>query len=237
MRERANRAAAAGLIAWVMIIFCPLGVRAQQPASGERAQNRATIDAAARIYDLDPVLMRSIAAVESDYDAHAVSPKGAEGLMQLMPSTARRFSVEDPFDPADNALGAVRFVSFLRQWQTVHPGIPNGLAELLAAYNAGEGAVEKYGGVPPHPETREYVRLVMIAYLFDGRLPKIFRHGAGMKAGTTPGSAGPRKASVSGTSVRHGPDPLEQLAQIKRARADALKRIAGTPVAAGTSGD
>lgn len=100
--------------------------------------------------------------------------------MQLMPGTASRFGVLDPFDPVSNTLGAVRFIDFLRQYRTARGvGAPLSLPELLAAYNAGEAAVDKYNGVPPYPETQQYVRKVLIAYLFrDSHSPLAERLGA-----------------------------------------------------------
>jgi hypothetical protein len=139
---------------------------AQQPAR-TRADNDRLIRAAAELYSIDPDLLAAIASVESGGNSDAVSPKGAQGLMQLMPATANRFRVLDPFDPVSNTLGAVRFISFLRQYRTTHgDGAPLSLVEMLAAYNAGEGAVDKYNGVPPYPETQDYVRKVLVAYLF-----------------------------------------------------------------------
>src|SRR5271156_3896814 len=140
--------------------------RAQQPATS-RAENDRLFRAAAELYSIDPDLIAAIASVESGGNSNAVSPKGAEGLMQLMPATASRFGVLDPFDPVSNTLGAVRFINFLRQYRTAHgDGAPLSLPEMLAAYNAGEGAVDKYNGIPPYPETQQYVRKVLVAYLF-----------------------------------------------------------------------
>jgi hypothetical protein len=140
--------------------------RAQQTASS-RAENDRLFRAAAELYSIDPDLLAAIASVESGGNSDAVSPKGAQGLMQLMPATANRFRVLDPYDPVSNTLGAVRFISFLRQYRTTHgDGAPLSLVEMLAAYNAGEGAVDKYNGVPPYPETQQYVRKVLLAYLF-----------------------------------------------------------------------
>ncbi len=153
--------------------------RAQPPASS-RAENDRLFRAAAELYSIDPDLLAAIASVESGGNAEAVSPKGAQGLMQLMPATANRFGVIDPFDPVSNTLGAVRFIAFLRHYRTTHgDGAPLSLPELLAAYNAGEGAVDKYNGVPPYPETQQYVRKVLIAYLFrNSRSPLAERLGA-----------------------------------------------------------
>jgi len=100
---------------------------------------------------LPPELIHSVIQVESNYDRYAVSPKGALGLMQLIPATARRFGVRDAFNPADNIQGGARYLRHLLELY----GGDYPLA--LAAYNAGEGAVAKYGGVPPYPETRDYL--------------------------------------------------------------------------------
>jgi Transglycosylase SLT domain len=153
--------------------------RAQQPVSS-RAENDRVLRAAAELYSIDPDLLAAIASVESRGNPNAVSPKGAQGLMQLMPATADRFRVLDPFDPVSNTLGAVRFISFLRQYRTANSdGAPLSLPEMLAAYNAGEGAVDKYNGIPPYPETQQYVRKVLIAYLFrDSHSPLAKRLGA-----------------------------------------------------------
>jgi soluble lytic murein transglycosylase-like protein len=112
------------------------------------------IDEAALRYDVDPLLVHSLIQVESDYNPLAVSPKGAEGLMQLMPGTARRLAVKDSLNPLDNIDGGVRYLRYLL---TLF-GEDSHLA--VAAYNAGEGAVMKYGDIPPYPETAAYVKKV-----------------------------------------------------------------------------
>jgi hypothetical protein len=105
----------------------------------------------ARRHDVEPSLVDSVIRVESNYNPNAVSPKGAMGLMQLIPSTARRFGVNDTFHPQQNIEGGVRYLKYLMQ-------LYNGDERLaLAAYNAGEGAVAKYKGIPPYPETQNYV--------------------------------------------------------------------------------
>jgi len=103
---------------------------------------------------LSPALIHSVIKVESNYNPNAVSRKGAQGLMQLIPSTARRFGVADAFNPVDNIQGGARYLKYLLD---LYGGDYN-LA--LAAYNAGEGAVAKYGDIPPYPETVNYVNSV-----------------------------------------------------------------------------
>src|SRR5260370_42713256 len=91
-----------------------------QQAGRSRAENDRLFRAAAELYSIDPDLLAAIASVESGGNSEAVSPKGAQGLMQLMPTTANRFRVLDPFDPVSNTLGATRFISLLRQYRTAH---------------------------------------------------------------------------------------------------------------------
>jgi soluble lytic murein transglycosylase-like protein len=115
-------------------------------------------------YNIDPLLLHAIAEVESHFNSKAVSPVGARGLMQIMPSTARRFGMSDPktqlFNPRDN----LRICSnYLR---TLHNLFGNNIPLILAAYNAGENAVIKYGNtIPPYNETQRYVAKVMKRYL------------------------------------------------------------------------
>jgi len=109
------------------------------------------IATAAHAYGVDEALVRAIIHAESDYNPNAVSYKGAQGLMQLMPGTATRFGVQNPFAAADNINGGVQYLSFLSKRY-------NGDVRLVAAaYNAGEGNVDRYGGVPPFAETQRYV--------------------------------------------------------------------------------
>jgi hypothetical protein len=99
-------------------------------------------------------LIHSVIKVESNYNPNAVSREGAQGLMQLIPSTARRFGVVDAFNPVDNIQGGARYLKYLLGLYGGNYGL------ALAAYNAGEGAVAKYGDIPPYPETRNYVQSV-----------------------------------------------------------------------------
>jgi hypothetical protein len=116
---------------------------------------KAALRDAADKHSIDYELLQALIATESGFDAQAVSPKGAMGLMQLMPATARELGVADPFHPDDNIRGGVSYLASLmaRYDQNVE------LA--LAAYNAGPGAVQRYGGIPPYAETQAYVRKVM----------------------------------------------------------------------------
>lgn len=109
-------------------------------------------------YNVDPNLVRAIIKVESDFNPEAVSKKGALGLMQLMPSTAKILGVKDPLDIEQNIRGGVNYLSrLIRRW-------PDDLKKVLAAYNAGEGAVLKHNGIPPYKETLRYIDKVLRAY-------------------------------------------------------------------------
>ena len=114
----------------------------------------AHITDAAATHNVHVDLVRAIIQVESDYDHLAVSSKGAQGLMQLMPDTARRFGVANSFDPRDNIFGGVKYLRFLLDL------FGGDLALVAAAYNAGENAVLRYNGVPPYRETQGYVEKV-----------------------------------------------------------------------------
>jgi len=117
------------------------------------------VHAAAIETSLEPALLHAVIAAESHHDAHARSPRGAQGLMQLMPATARRFEVGDPYNPQQNVRAGARY---LRELSDLYKGDLN-LA--LAAYNAGPEAVHRYGGrIPPYAETLRYVPKVMQIY-------------------------------------------------------------------------
>jgi soluble lytic murein transglycosylase-like protein len=112
------------------------------------------IERVAREHGLAPELIKAVALVESGFDTHAVSPKGAQGLMQLMPATARQYGVSDAFDPLQNLrAGTIHLRKLLDEFD-------GDLTLALAAYNAGSGAVRRHGGVPAYRETQEYVRKV-----------------------------------------------------------------------------
>ena len=117
-----------------------------------------TVHAIATDFGIDPALVLAVIKAESDFNPYAVSPKGAMGLMQLRPETAYRMGVGDLLDPRDNIQGGTRYLKFLL-------GMFGGDLDLsLAAYNAGENAVVKYGDIPPYKETQTYVRRVQRFY-------------------------------------------------------------------------
>jgi len=117
------------------------------------------VQKAAREHSLDQALLRAMIATESGFDPHAVSSKGAVGLMQLMPETARRYGVRDLYDPAENIQGGAKYLrDLMRKFN-------NDLSLTLAAYNAGEDAIIQYGNrIPPYRETLQYVPRVLTLY-------------------------------------------------------------------------
>ena len=126
--------------------------------TGSAEVDRYLVDSG-KNHGVDPLLIYSIMHQESSFKSHAVSPKGARGLMQLMPATAMRYGVANIFDPKQNIEGGARYLRFLLDH------FDNDIDLVLAGYNAGEGAVEKYGWqVPPYSETREYVRRISRRY-------------------------------------------------------------------------
>jgi hypothetical protein len=135
---------------------------------GEAPPPRGTGDSKSRPYEetivnvasrhrVDPDLLRAVIKCESDFNHLAISRAGAQGLMQLMPDTARLVEVSDPFDAAENLEGGARYLKYLLDSFTDRK-----LA--LAAYNAGEGTVRRYGGIPPYRETQNYVKAVLAQY-------------------------------------------------------------------------
>jgi soluble lytic murein transglycosylase-like protein len=119
---------------------------------------RDEIEAIAEVHTVDQALIRAIIHAESAYQADALSPKGAQGLMQLMPGTQKQLQVVDVFDPLSNIEGGTLYLSQLLEQ------FDQSVELAAAAYNAGPGAVREYGGVPPYRETKEYVRRVKILY-------------------------------------------------------------------------
>jgi soluble lytic murein transglycosylase-like protein len=123
---------------------------ARNPAEFDQIINSCAVQ-----YGVDKSLVKAVIHAESGYDPNAVSSKGASGLMQLMPNTARSLKVVNTFDPADNIRGGVRYLKFLLDT------FKGDVTLALAAYNAGLSRVAQYGGVPPYAETRNYVAKVL----------------------------------------------------------------------------
>ena len=127
---------------------------------------QSTVQEVSLRYGVDMDLVNAVIRVESNFRPEAVSPKGCLGLMQLHPDTARRFGVRNAFDPVQNIEGGVRYLEFLLDY------FQGDLELALAGYNAGENAVIRYGGVPPYPETIDYVKKVRRLYGFaSARVP------------------------------------------------------------------
>jgi soluble lytic murein transglycosylase-like protein len=148
------------------------------------------IEQAAARYGIDPSVLYGLIEQESGFDPSATSSAGAQGLTQLMPSTAASLGVTEPLDPAQSIEGGARYLSgLLRQFG-------GNTTDALAAYNAGPGAVEQYGGVPPYPETQQYVTKVLgyaASYSQSGQ-------DAGLAPSTTSAVTGPT-ATASGAIV------------------------------------
>jgi soluble lytic murein transglycosylase-like protein len=197
------------LLAVVILMPVPAHSAELQGASHD-IDEHALFRVVGEMYDLDPELLEAVAEVESSGAANAVSPKGAIGLMQLMPATASRFRVRDARDPVENALGAARYLAHLRDAMLHRDRKDDQLWRILAAYNAGEAAVWRYGGLPPFLETQEYVGRVLWVYLLGASPPSVSvrQH----KHTPTPSkhAAGDREGDQSA---------LEQLDSLRRARA------------------
>ena len=125
---------------------------------GTSSRYDSLIHKSAAKYNLDSNLMKAIVAVESNFNPKAVSSKGCIGLMQLHPDTAKRFAVGNIYAPADNIEGGAKYLNFLMDF------FGGNLPHVLAAYNAGENAVVRHGGIPPYRETQGYVRKVTSLY-------------------------------------------------------------------------
>lgn len=139
----------------ILFFFCSIFL--SHHALGKNASGRQydlIIRRIAQKYDVDPELIHSIIRAESNYDSRAVSPKGAVGLMQLMPDTAKEYGVKDRYDPVENIEGGVKYLKELLQTYDQKNDL------VLAAYNAGPEAVKKHNGIPPYPETVQYIQRV-----------------------------------------------------------------------------
>lgn len=153
--EYSSKPVSGGVVAMRFVRQCyacsaPSSVSFQNIALNKDAYAGA-IASSAKLHAIDPAWVRAVVHAESNFDPRAVSPKGAQGLMQLMPATARRFGVASPFEPAQNIAGGTEYLAWLLR------RFKGDKRLAAAAYNAGEGAVDRYGGIPPFTETRAYV--------------------------------------------------------------------------------
>ena len=163
------------------------------PVTSSGKEYRELIERTALQHGIHPDLVFAVAAVESNFNVRSVSEKGAQGLMQLMPETAARFGVVDPFNPAENVLGGVRYMRYLLD-------LFKGDSRLaVAAYNAGENVVIASRGVPPYPETRRYVDRVL--KMFGGKRP--FVPGAGVRAPAARATPQPISSYTDAAGVVH----------------------------------
>ena len=138
----------------------PVGAASGVSAGGklDSASVQPYIAEAAAAHNVDPALIEAVIKQESAYDAGAKSCVGAQGLMQLMPETAKELGVNDPFDPKQNVMGGAKY---LRRLLDMYDG---NMTKAIAGYNSGPGNVDHYGGVPPFPETQNYVQKVLDNY-------------------------------------------------------------------------
>lgn len=146
---------------YAVLIAAPPERASGQPLASmaEKANYEGIVDEVAQTYGLESALLHAVISVESHYRPNAVSRAGAVGLMQLMPLTARHYGVADPLDPVQNLHGGARYLSYLLKQ------FDNDVSLALAAYNAGEAAVAKYGNrIPPYRETENYVPKVLGFY-------------------------------------------------------------------------
>jgi len=139
-----------------------LSTRAQKENLQKRLTYAPLINEISAQHQVDPELVHAVIQVESDFNPRTISSKGAIGLMQLMPETAAQYGVSDIWDPRQNIRGGVEHLKYLLEL------FQNNLPLALSAYNAGENAVDRYGGIPPYPETRNYVRKVTSLYESGG---------------------------------------------------------------------
>lgn len=136
------------------------------PAKPAPAQLDSLVQESAEKHHVDPNLVRAVISTESNWNTAAVSRKGAQGLMQLIPTTAQKLGVGNAFDPAQNVDAGVRYLGMLLE------RYKGDLSKALAAYNAGPGVVDRFGGVPNYRETRNYVQKVTATYYGPGIVPQ-----------------------------------------------------------------
>jgi TPR repeat protein len=188
---------------------CPL-VKPQP----DRSTIKTWVHLLAPYYNINPELVLSVIQVESNFNARAKSPKNAVGLMQLILPTAERFNVEDVWDPWQNIKGGMAYLEWLKEHFRPSQGRkPGRVMLMLAAYNAGEAAVKRHGGIPPYDETREYVKRAVRIYANYIRARKGQNRSARKYARSNKARSGVAKARIS--SNRKFSTPYHSLLSIK----------------------
>ncbi len=138
-----------------------------------RIQLERVVEKYSTLNNLEPALVKAVIEAESSWNPNALSPKGAVGLMQLMPATSKLYSVKDPRNPVENINGGIKYLRYLLD------RFDNNIKLALAAYNAGPETVERYGGVPPYNETKAYIRKVIAKYKGEYYYPDVSRVSGG----------------------------------------------------------
>lgn len=181
-----------------VVVSTPQSAAGKMPSGAQIASAAnfgAIVERVAAEQSLPAELLHSVIQVESNYNPGAVSPKGAQGLMQLMPETARRFGVPDSFDPIENIQGGAKYLKYLLDlYKGDYP-------RALAAYNAGEKAVAKYGGIPPYLETQNYVTQV------QRRVDARRKTDSAKAAAARPGSPKPAETGTQGVRPKEEDSP------------------------------
>lgn len=193
---------------------------AETQSTGSQSMD-AIFEEAARLYDVPLNLLKAMGKAESGFDADAVSPAGAQGVMQLMPATAKSLGVEDPFDARSNIMGGAKYISQkLKQY--------NGNIDLaLAAYNAGSGNVAKYGGVPPFKETKNYIKRIrgyMESDLSTGKMVEGQNTSTAVRTADTKENAGTVQSSAFNFSQDNAQYFVDMMRMQMLSRAGTLSR-------------
>ncbi len=182
-------------------------------SSGSRNSYDSYVLASAQRHGVDPGLIKAMMHSESAFNPNARSPVGAQGLMQLMPATARRFKVSNPWNPADNIEGSAKYIAWLMK------RFNNNVEFAVAGYNAGEGNVDKYNGIPPFKETRNYVKNVMSRY------HSLYKNDSGLSGSTMNASNKIANPSLSSglQNVSYGTSSNSNSASYANSAYDALR--------------
>ena len=178
--------------------------------SGTRNAYDSYITASAARHGVDPALMKAMMHTESAFNPNARSPVGAQGLMQLMPATARRFKVSNAWNPSENIEGSAKYIAWLMK------RFNNNVEFAVAGYNAGEGNVDKYNGIPPFKETRNYVKSVMSRY------HSLYKNDSGLFASNASSNNSFNNANMQ--NISYGTSSNSNSASYVNSAYDALRR-------------